>query len=312
MIEQIKNDTMTAESIQAFRRFLENEEKSPHTVQQYMHDVGAFFKFLPEDKKLGKEAVIQYKAEPRERYGKPVTVNTKLCAVNKYLAFMNLYHCQVKSIKVQRSMFRDAGKELTRAEYIRLLNVAKQKKDLRLFLLMETICATGIRVGKNPGITVIGKGRKVRTLPILPRTVAYLKKYLQEFHGNAPDPDSYVFYSRNMGPYGKLSQPAINKMLKKYAQQANTVYPGVPLTLHAHQIRHARATHWLEDGVNIVQISHLLGHAQVENTMVYLDVSLEQTANALAALEYDEDRTVMPKWKPFDNGLAAFCGCRSL
>jgi len=156
MIEQIKNDTMTAESIQAFRRFLENEEKSPHTVQQYMHDVGAFFKFLPEDKKLGKEAVIQYKAELLERYGKPVTVNTKLCAVNKYLAFMNLYHYQVKSIKVQRSMFRDAGRELTRAEYIRLLNAAKKKKDLRLFLIMETICATGIRVSELRYVTVQG------------------------------------------------------------------------------------------------------------------------------------------------------------
>ena len=101
-------------------------------------------------------------------------------------------------------------------------------------------------------------------------------------------------------------------MLKKYAAQAKVHCPDVPLTLHAHQLRHARATHWLDEGMNIVQISHLLGHAQVETTMVYLDISIEQTTSALETLLKKEDAAVKPKWKNPDGSLASFCACRKM
>jgi len=74
-------------------------------------------------------------------------------------------------------------------------------------------------------------------------------------------------------------------MLRKYALTAHKICPDVPLTLHAHQFRHAKASHWLEDGMNIVQISFLLGHGQLQTTMVYLDITIEQKAKALATLE---------------------------
>ncbi len=67
---------------------------------------------------------------------------------------------------------------------------------------------------ENPYVTVIGKGNKIRTLHLLPKAVAHLKKYLQEFHGSVLDPETYVFYSRNTGPHGKMTQPAIAKMLR--------------------------------------------------------------------------------------------------
>ena len=108
-----------------------------------------------------------------------------------------------------------------------------------------------------------------------------------------------------------MSQVAVNKQLKNYARQAHESCPEVPVAMHAHQIRHGRASHWLEDGLNIVQISRLLGHSQIETTMVYLDVTNEMKAAALAKVE-DDSVTKMPKkWKQ-DMNLASLCGIKSI
>lgn len=165
---------------------------------------------------------------------------------------------------------------------------------------------------EKPYITIIGKGNKVRTLYLLPKSVAHLRKYIKEFHGDVVCPDAYLFYSRNTGIYGKLTQPAIDKMLKKYANQANRICPDVPSGLHAHQFRHAKASHWLEDGMNIVQISFLLGHEQLQTTMVYLDITTEEKAKALATLDDENDKKISPKWENKDGSLVDFCGLRNL
>ena len=112
---------------------------------------------------------------------------------------------------------------------------------------------------QKSNITIIGKGNKIRTLYLLPKAVVHLKKYLREFHGDTLYPGAYVFYSRNTGIYGKMSQTAVNKQLKKHAKNAHEICDEVSLDLHAHQLRHAKASHWLEDGMNIVQISFFWG-----------------------------------------------------
>jgi len=144
------------------------------------------------------------------------------------------------------------------------------------------------------------------------QAVAHLKKYLKEFHGETPIPKAYVFYSRNFGPHGKMSQTAVNKQLKKHARTAHQICDEVPLNIHAHQLRHAKASHWLEDGMNIVQISFLLGHEQLQTTMIYIDITTEQELKALATLEDEKDKKVSKKWKNPKGGLAEFCGVKSV
>lgn len=190
------------------------------------------------------------------------------------------------------------------------------RRDLVLILMLYSTAARideilSMKVGQlhleavKPYVSIIGKGRKIRTLYLLPRTVAHVKKYLLEFHGSSPLPEAYVFYSRNTGVYGKLTAAAAAKMLKKHAKKAHEICGEVPLTLHAHQLRHAKASHWLEDGMNIVQISFLLGHEQVQTTMVYLDITTEDELKALATLEGDNDSVVKKK---SDGSLREFCG----
>ncbi len=166
--------------------------------------------------------------------------------------------------------------------------------------------------GQKPNITIVGKGSKIRTMYLLSKTVSHLKKYIKEFHGNTPDKDAYVFYSRNTGLYGKMSQTAVNKQLKKHAKAAHKICDEVPWDLHAHQLRHAKASHWLEDGMNIVQISFLLGHEQLQTTMVYIDITTEQELKAIQTLEDENDKKVSKKWKNVKGGLAEFCGVKSV
>ena len=139
---------------------------------------------------------------------------------------------------------------------------------------------------EKPCASIVGKGSKIRTLYLLPKVVAHLKQYQKEFHGSSPDPEAYVFYSRNAGKYGKMTQPAMDKVLKK----------------------HAKASHWLKDGMNIIQISFLLGHEQLQNTMIYLDITTEDKAMALATLEDENDKKVSPKWKNADGSLVDYYG----
>jgi len=100
----------------------------------------------------------------------------------------------------------------------------------------------------------------------------------------------------------------MDKRLKMYAKLAHEICLDVPLNLHPHQFRHAKASHWLEDGINIVQISFLLGHAQLQTTMIYLDISKEQELQALATLESENDKKISPKWKTDNNSLKDLCG----
>jgi len=165
---------------------------------------------------------------------------------------------------------------------------------------------------KEAFATIVGKGNKIRSLYLLPKAAAHLKRHLVEAHGDAPEPEAYVFFSRNEGIFGKMSQAAVNKRLKLHAKVANELCKEVPIDLHAHQLRHARASHWLEDGMNIVQISFLLGHEQLETTMVYLDVSIEQKSQALGNLEDEYAQRLPKKWKSTPESLSAFCGVKSL
>ena len=118
----------------------------------------------------------------------------------------------------------------------------------------------------------------------------------------------YLFYSRVGGKYVKLTEPALDKRIKMYAADAHKKCPEVPLNTHAHQFRHAKATHWLEDGMNIIQISFLLGHASLDTTMRYLDITTDDKRKALATLEGEKEKNVTKKWKDGNGSLADYGG----
>ena len=143
---------MISTKIESFRNYLIEEEKSSATVEKYMRDVITFYRWL-DGCVPDKKTVLEYKEHLGDNY-EPATVNSVLSSLNSFFEFSEQYSLKVKMLKIQRRIFASEEKELTKAEYERLLNAAKQKNNRRLYYLMQTICASGIRVSELKAITV--------------------------------------------------------------------------------------------------------------------------------------------------------------
>ena len=206
---------------------------------------------------------------------------------------------------------------------MQLLSNRYRIRDLTLMIILYSTAARidellSIKISDlyldapKPYVIITGKGTVKRTLYFLPRAIDHLKLYLKIFHGECPNTDDYLFFSPLHGKKKKISQQAVFKILRKYAAIAHSKCEEVPLDLHAHQFRHAKATHWLEDGMNIVQISFLLGHTSLETTMIYLDITTEQEFEALATIEGEKQRSIQPKWNKATDTLSSICGLRKL
>lgn len=143
---------ITEKRIKSFRDYLICEEKSAATLEKYIRDVCAFLKWLC-GRDLDKAVVLEYKAYLVENY-KPASVNSVLSSLNSFFTYNEWYDCKVKSLRIQKQIFASKAKELTKPEYERLLNAARSKKNERLYLLMQTICSTGIRVSELRFVTV--------------------------------------------------------------------------------------------------------------------------------------------------------------
>ncbi len=269
-----------------------------------------------------------------QRSCSPKTCNNRLASLRVFLKYLgsreiSLLYLSEDATRIPRK--KEVRKKVTgmsRKAVQTLLSVPdlSTKTGRRDLALMIVIYSTATRIdeilslkiaqlhldAEKPNVTIIGKRNKIRTMYLLPKAIAHLKKYLKEFHGDNLNPEAYVFYSRNVGLHGKISQTTVNKQLKKHAKTAHEMCDEVPLDLHAHQLRHAKASHWLEEGMNIVQISFLLGHEQLQTTMVYMDITLEQELKALATLEDERDKKVSKKWKNEKSKLAKFCGVKSM
>jgi len=138
---------------------------------------------------------------------------------------------------------------------------------------------------KTPYVTINGKGDKKRPLLLSEKTVQIISLYIKMFFGNYPNPEGYLFYSTHGGIFKQISEDAVNDRLYIISEKANKSCSKVPLHMHCHQIRHSAASHWLQDGINIAQISRYLGHECLETTRIYLGISREELEQALAKRE---------------------------
>lgn len=147
------NRHITGKQLTAFERQLRLEEREPATIEKYLRDIRAFAVWLGE-RPLEKEAAVAWKGHLLASGYAPSTINSMLIAVNRFFLFQRWDELRVKTIRVQRRIFRSREKELTKEGDVRLLETAHGLGRERLALLMETICATGIRVSEVRYITV--------------------------------------------------------------------------------------------------------------------------------------------------------------
>lgn len=258
----MKNTTNKTET---FELYLKREEKSGATVEKYVRDVGAFLLWAGK-RELTRELVLEYKERLKDELAVS-SVNSVISSLNCYFEFTGCAELKLKSVRVQKQIFARRERELTRTEYDKLLTAAKRRCDKRLYLLLQTICSTGIRVSELRYITVAAIARGQATIELkgksrvilLPRELCkLLKRYVDEKKIKSGS----IFVSKR----GKaLDRSNIWKMMKSLCADAGVAKSKV----FPHNLRHLFARTYYAIERDIARLADILGHSSIETTRIY-------------------------------------------
>lgn len=263
--------------LERYSDYLRQEERSGNTVAKYIRDLRMFFSFLGEEE-LKKEKLLAWKAHLIEKYA-PSSVNSMLAAVNTFLDWSNLASLKVKPLKMQREIFSSPKKELTREEYQRLVQAAERKNNRRLSLLLQTVCATGIRISELKFITVeaVCTGHARVDCKGKSRIVFFpteLTRALRRYCHAVGILTGAVFCTKSGKP---LDRSNIWKSMKELCGSADVE----PEKVFPHNLRHLFARTYYELEKDLSRLADLLGHANVTTTRIYTMESGAQHARQL-------------------------------
>ena len=269
---------LTQEHLSGFRSYLIQNEKRKATVQKYVRDVRRFLDYLggddvpakrterTESTEITKERVLQYKMY-LEQHFRPESANSMLAALHAFLKFLGREDCRVKTFQIQRRMFRDEERELSRAEYEKLVAAVRREGKERIALIMETIGCTGMRVGELPFVTVealhsgkliVNNKGKSREICL----ISELRKKLLRYCREQGLTSGSVFVSRNGKP---LHRSQIWKEMKKAGRRAGIR----PAKVFPHNLRHLFARAYYKKHKNVCYLADILGHSSVDTTRIY-------------------------------------------
>ena len=272
---------ISRDQIEGFARMLRREELRESTIENYLRHVAALGAWMG-DAPVTKERVAAWKESLLEGGRCPGTVNSMLVSANRFLAFLGWGDCQVKALRIQRQLFRENRKELTRGEFDRLIAAAKAAGRERLLLLMETICSTGIRVSEVKYITVealrSGKAEialkgKIRTVLLPGKLCRKLLKYCKKRNTVSGE----VFLTKNGS---SLSRKQIWAEMKSLCGLAGVA----PSKVFPHNLRHLFARAFFKACRDVAQLADVLGHSSMETTRIYLVSTGAEHARTLEQL----------------------------
>lgn len=272
---------LTPAVLAAFAAQLRCEERAAGTIENYLRAARQFAAFLA-GAPLTREGALGWKASMLAAGCAAATVNARLSALNRLLAFLGRPDCRVSLLRVQRRIFRPVQRQLSRQEYGRLLAAARAKKDTRLDLLMQTICSAGIRVSELCAITAgaarLGRAEiylkgKVRVILLPAKLCCKLLRYAR-----AQKIDSGpIFLTRGGVPMGRrLIWRQMKALCRAAKVQPSKVFP--------HNLRHLFATSFYKACRDLVRLADVLGHSSLETTRLYLTTAGEEHLQLLEGL----------------------------
>lgn len=308
--------------------------KSEHTIDGYKRALKLFLKEFLEgkyqlansrfdiNKALSTASIKAWMLWLRdERHCKAQTINHRFASLLRYLEYlgkqepsMMTYYLEAKAIQKHREKpTKVNGFEMDALTALLNAPNPKTKTGYRDCVMLSLLYATGARIGellsvkiadikiskdekKVSEITFFGKGNKYRCIPLLRPTVEQLIAYINRFHEGGKDSGAYLFYSKSRGKHTPLTTRAVAYQLRKYAHIAHEKCDSVPLDAHCHQFRHTRATEWIREKHALPTVSSLLGHASIETTMTYLDITPEMIAEATKTVASDEANALTANW----------------
>ena len=257
---------ITMKTITEFKKHLILEERSTATVEKYIRDVKAFAVYA-QNSTITKEAVITYKKHLQKSYSTR-SINSMLASINRMFVFLGWQELKVKFLKLQQQVFCPEGKELTRAEYIRLCHAAKDKHNERLNLILQTICGTGIRVSELQYITVeaVKHGETIVNCKAKTRSVFIVKELKQKLLRYAATQgikNGMIFVTKTGKP---ISRTNIWREMKALCDEANVS----PQKVFPHNLRHLFARVFYSIEKDIAKLADILGHSDINTTRIYI------------------------------------------
>lgn len=332
-----KND-IASEMFNGIAEWLEQAAicRSPHAMEAYKYAMDLYMKFLDKSQGVTKKS-LAWEVFTRERIekwmrwlmdrgNKPQTVNLRLSHIREFLSFMNgkpastyghLYHeaARIKRLKVHHAEVRGVTDKAVEV-IIRAINTATDAgaRDFTLFLFLTE---TGARLDEaisvmmkdirsdakgRLSVTVVGKGRYVRTLYLTPTLTSKLREYTTRFHDTSPDTEAYLFFSKIKGKHTKIIAKAIQKRLKVLAFKVHKQCEEVTLDLYPHNYWHAYSTRRIKQGKQLAVVQSEMGHKSIQSTMTYIDTS-SMIEQAQEAVENEEVKKIELIWNEGDNLL---------
>ncbi len=295
---------------------------SINTIESYRESLNSYIDYLETVKNINRKNVTfhDFRKDTLKSYQdwmittrklSPKTCNLRMTAIRAFLEFasqenlwlMPLYtdSCNIKNVKVENHPI-----EYFESDEMKALLAApsdNSKTDRRNRMILIFLYDTAARVSevrhvkltdihleaKVPYVTLLGKGRKFRNIPLMERTIQHLKRYINEFHGVDKKSEKPLFYSRIHGEIHELSSDTFERMIKKYAEQCRESGNEMPVNIHCHMIRKTRAMDLYREGVPLSHIQQLLGHENISTTSgFYAFATLDVLAAAMDKVRQDE------------------------
>lgn len=256
---------LSVTNIKEFADYLCREEKSAATQEKYLRDVRAFFRYL-DSGEITKELVVAWKKQLVENGYAVRSINSMLASINSLLDFLGLQNCKVKNIRTQRQTYCAEDKELTKAEYLRLLEASRKNEQLNL--VIQTICGTGIRVSELRYFTVeaVNRGEITVNCKSKTRTILVpgkLRKLLLNYAKKKRISTEAIFVGKSGKP---LDRSSIWRQMKQLCKAAGVkeskVFP--------HNLRKLFARTFYGIEKDIAKLADILGHSSINTTRIYI------------------------------------------
>lgn len=330
-MKHIKTPSEAITLARLFGTFIEdmNGKRSPYTITGYKESMRQFATFAEDEKHINEKGfglkfftqanIYDFVKWLRKRGVSDSTCNMRVGQLTSFLKYLRkdpqyrAYYVDIK--EVTRAKISKRPRNVLPLSKAAVAAIEKEPGTttpvgLRYTTLISMLYSTATRIDEvlsikmkdlrlnvsPPCVTVVGKGRKARTLYIMKPMQKLLRRYILQEHGVKPDPEAFLFFSRAKGLYEKSSARGINKQLHVYASKAHEKVPEVPKQIHSHQFRHSMATHLLEDGMNIFQISKMLGHENVQTTMIYLGFTMNMLNSSINQVESTAAKAIKANW----------------
>ena len=262
----MKKQRFSPAMLQMFKKNLSENEKSIATLEKYIRDIKHFSQFAG-DRPIDKALVLEYKTLLNSEYAVR-SANSMLASLNAFLRFMGWYELCVKQFKVQKDAYCSESKELTKGEYMSLVKAAQKENNERLALIVQTICATGIRVSELQWITAEAaqKGEAVVSCKAKTRKVfivASLRKLLTRYAKQQGITSGPLFVTKNGNP---LNRSNIWRQMKGLCAKAGVL----PEKVFPHNLRHLFARIFYNLEKDLAKLADILGHSNINTTRIYI------------------------------------------